>query len=128
MLSQQTARPTMNTLMVAMSYEKRCGAMVPVGTGKTQWEEDELSRWATQLRSDAALQAIGFSVLPSLPYSRTLIRGKWRYGTFPKPFLPFFNELEALILDKDPDAFEGWNERDDVPTSSLLVEGGSHVA
>jgi hypothetical protein len=99
MFSQQTARPTINTLMLASRAAGCRGALAPVGMGKTQWENRELDRWREQLLGDQALVAMGFGVLPPLPHSKTIVRGRWRYGTFPQRFEPFFDALYALAVD-----------------------------
>jgi hypothetical protein len=101
MFSQQTARPTINTLMLASRKAGCRGALAPVGMGKTQWEKKELDRWRKQLLRDEALAAIGFGVLPPLPHSKTIVRGRWRYGAFPRRFEPFFDALYSLAVDGD---------------------------
>jgi hypothetical protein len=98
MFSQQTARPTINTLMLASSAAGSRGALAPVGMGNTKWENRELERWRKQLLGDETLDAMGFSVLPPLPYSRTIVRGRWRYGAFPQRFEPFFEALYSLAI------------------------------
>jgi len=57
MLSQQTAKPTINTL----------------------------------------------KVLTGIPYSRTILRGRWRYGTFPKKFIPVMDEICQFIFHEQAD-------------------------
>lgn len=99
MFSQQTARPTINTLVLASRAAGCRGALAPVGMGKTQWENRELDRWREQLLGDQALVTMGFGVLPPLPYSKTIVRGRWRYGTFPQRFEPFFDALYSLAVD-----------------------------
>jgi hypothetical protein len=99
MLSQQTARPTINTLVLASRAAGCRGALAPVGMGKTQWENRELDRWREQLLGDQALAAMGFGVLPPLPHSKTIVRGRWRNGTFPQRFEPFFDALYSLAVD-----------------------------
>jgi cellulose biosynthesis protein BcsQ len=86
MLSQQTARPTINTLKLALNHHHRRGALIPIGIGKTRWEARELAHWTQQLRSSPALLEMGFNVLPGMPYSKIIVRGQWRYGKFPKRF------------------------------------------
>jgi hypothetical protein len=99
MFSQQTARPTINTLMLASRAAGCRGALAPVGMGKTQWENRELDRWREQLLGDQALVAMGFGVLPPLSHSKAIVRGRWRYGTFPQRFEPFFDALYFLAVD-----------------------------
>ncbi len=102
MLSQQTGRPTINTLQLAIRHRRRVGGLVPVGIGKARWETGELERWANKLRETRALQAMGYRVLPGLPYSKALIRGRWRHGKFPSRFMPPFKAIHSLIWGEPP--------------------------
>lgn len=98
MLSQQTAKPTINTLKVALHHHRRKGALVPMGIGNADWEVRELERWQGKLRTSHTLTAMGFEVLPGLPYSRTILRGRWRYGKFPKRFVPTMDAICQFIF------------------------------
>jgi len=100
MLSQQTARPTINTLKLALNHRRRRGALIPMGIGKTNWETKELDRWTQKLQSSPALVAMGFDVLPGMPYSKIVVRGRWRYGKFPQRFIPPMDAISEFFLDK----------------------------
>lgn len=102
MFSQQTARPTINTLMLARQIGCSHGALAPVGMGKTQWESKELNRWRKQLLQDETLAGMGFGVLPSLPFSKTIVRGRWRYGAFPRRHVPFFEAILDFVQEVGP--------------------------
>lgn len=102
MLSQQTAKPTINTLKVAVQYRGMRGALLPMGIGNAKWESRELERWQQKLQASPALNQMGFEVLPGLPYSRAILRGRWRYGTFPKPFAPIMDGICEFIFQRVP--------------------------
>jgi len=98
MLSQQTAKPTINTLKVALQHHRQRGALLPMGIGNSNWEDRELGRWRRKLQTSQALTTMGFEVLPGIPYSRSILRGRWRYGTFPKRFAPVMDEICQFIF------------------------------
>jgi cellulose biosynthesis protein BcsQ len=98
MLSQQTAKPTINTLKVALQHHRQRGALLPMGIGSANWEDRELERWRRKLQTSQALTTMGFEVLPGIPYSRSILRGRWRYGTFPKKFAPVMDEICQFIF------------------------------
>ncbi len=112
MLSQQTARPTINTLKVALHNHQRKGALIPIGIGNANWEARELERWQRKLRASEALIAMGFEVLPGLPYSRIILRGRWRYGKFPKRFESTMDGICQFIFQGSTEEAEA---REDVP-------------
>ena len=112
MLSQQTARPTINTLKVALHHQRKRGALVPMGIGYAKWEDRELERWQNKLRTSQALIAMGFEVLPGLPYSRIILRGRWRYGKFPKRFESTMDDICQFIFQGSTEEAEA---REDVP-------------
>jgi hypothetical protein len=103
MLSQQTAKPTINTLKVALQHNLRRGALLPMGIGSANWEGRELERWRLKLKTSQALSTMGFEVLPGIPYSRTILRGRWRYGTFPKKFIPVMDDIYQFIFRETSD-------------------------
>lgn len=98
MFSQQTARPTINTLKAAILYNCRRGALLPMGIGNAGWEARELERWKEQLQTNRALIEMGFTVLSGMPYSRIILRGRWRYGRFPKSFAPIMEGIRSFVF------------------------------
>ena len=100
MLSQQTAKPTINTLKMVLCHHQRNGALIPMGIGNANWEARELERWQRKLQASQALTVMGFEVLPGLPYSRTILRGRWRYGKFPKRFLATMDGICQFIFQR----------------------------
>jgi len=103
MLSQQTAKPTINTLKVAIQHSHKRGALLPMGIGSANWEGRELERWRRKLKTSQALLTMGFEVLTGIPYSRTILRGRWRYGTFPKKFIPVMDDIYQFIFRETSD-------------------------
>jgi len=99
MLSQQSALPTIHTLRMALHHRVRRGALIPVGIGHAQWEARELARWEEKLAGSRALAAMGFEVLPGLPFSRTLLRGRWRNGRFPARFIPAMESIRRFLFE-----------------------------
>lgn len=124
MLSQQTARPTINTLKLALNHRHRRGALIPMGIGKANWEKRELDHWEQKLRGSPALIAMGFDVLPGMPYSRTVVRGQWRYGKFPQRFIPSMEAICKFFFDQPTASINpiGDMERDS-PLGKLLRDG-----
>jgi len=100
MLSQQTAKPTINTLKVALQNHRQRGALLPMGIGNANWEARELERWQKKLRTSQALIHMGFEVLTGIPYSRIILRGRWRHGSFPKRFTPVMDEICQFIFQR----------------------------
>lgn len=119
MLSQQSARPTINTLKLALALGCESGALLPVGIGDTQWEAREQSRWATKVRESKAIQEMGYRVLPGLPYSRTLMRGRWLKGKFPQHLEEPIKSLCHFVLDGERDPTS-----QDVEDVSLAIAAG----
>jgi hypothetical protein len=74
-----------------------------MGIGNAKWESRELERWQRKLQASPALNQMGFEVLPGLPYSRAILRGRWRYGTFPKPFTPIMDGICEFIFQRVPE-------------------------
>ncbi len=122
MLSQQSARPTINTLKLALALGCRAGALLPIGIGDTRWEAREQERWAQKLRDSKAVQEIGFSVLPGLPYSRTLMRGRWLKGRFPAHLTEPIAALCEFVLDGELCSQKGADE-----DGSGAMEAGDSV-
>lgn len=85
-ISPQSMRPTAATLSSAVRRNKRILGLVPVAVGDAQWEMvtlDSLEQ-RTALLNEGLPGDIQSQIFPGIPYSRTIKRGKWIDGVFPK--------------------------------------------
>jgi|GEM_PF-2261144 len=100
-LSHQTAVPTINTLKTCLIHETAIGGLIPIMIGKAGWQKEKIDAWCERTRRAEALQVLGIEVLSAMPFSQTIVRGKWRWGKIPQRFHPTLDEMVQRIF-KDP--------------------------
>jgi len=97
-LSEQSAVPTVNTLRYCWAHQIHVGALIPIMVGKAGWQKETIESWAARLRTAPALKAMETEVLSSMPFSQTIVRGKWRWGKIPKRFHSTLDEMISMIF------------------------------
>jgi cellulose biosynthesis protein BcsQ len=101
-LSQQSALPTLNTLQAALRQGAFIAGLIPTMVGRAGWNQDRIEHWRHNLEHSPLLRERGIPLLPNMPYSPTAVRGTWRWGTLPPPFLPLLEDLSERILAYHP--------------------------
>jgi hypothetical protein len=97
-LGQQSGIPTMNTMRVALEHGTKIGGIIPLMIGEANWEQDRLEGWRRMLVESEALREMNVNVLQGMPYSRYVIRGRWRWGKIPRTVLPALDEIYQMIF------------------------------
>jgi hypothetical protein len=97
-LGQQSGIPTMNTLRVALQHGTKIGGIIPLMIGEAAWEQDRLKGWRRMLVESEALREMNVNVLRGMPYSRYVIRGRWRWGKIPRTVLPALDEIYQILF------------------------------
>jgi len=100
-LSQQSGIPTMNTMRVALDHGTKIGGIIPLMIGEANWEKDQLEGWRRMLIESEALREMNVDVLQGMPYSRLVIRGRWRWGKIPRNVLPALDDIYRKLFGKD---------------------------
>lgn len=124
-LSQQTAIPTINTLKFCTQLEMQILALIPIMVGKAGWQKGKMEAWREKLRASKALKAMGAQVLTPMPFSQTIVHGKWRWGKIPQRFHPTLDEMIDMIF-----THPAWTRRDtyaDEPWHSMFIEKDERV-
>jgi cellulose biosynthesis protein BcsQ len=125
-LSQQTAVPTINTLKACLIHETRVGALIPIMVGNAGWQKGTMESWRARLQTSQALKTMGTEVLSPMPFSQTIVRGKWRWGKIPQRFYPPLDEMIHMILNHP-----AWTHRNmyhDELWHSTLMESDERIA
>jgi MinD-like ATPase involved in chromosome partitioning or flagellar assembly len=97
-LGHQSGVPTINTMKAALVHKTRIGGIIPLMTGEAGWEIEQIEGWRNKLLQSEALQAMGVEVLQSMPSSKLVVRGKWRWGKLPRTILPTLDEIYTKIF------------------------------
>jgi MinD-like ATPase involved in chromosome partitioning or flagellar assembly len=97
-LGQQSGIPTTNTVQVALEHGTTIGGIIPLMVGEANWEKDQLKGWRRMLVESEALREMNVDVLQGMPYSRLVIRGRWRWGKIPRPVLPALDEIYRKLF------------------------------
>jgi hypothetical protein len=66
--------------------------------GEANWEKDQLEGWRRMLVESEALREMNVDVLQGMPYSRLVIRGRWRWGKIPRTVLPALDEIYRKLF------------------------------
>ncbi len=104
LLSPQSIKPTVNTLVMLQRQEKPLAGLVPVGVGNAQWEVELLAGWKRTLAtrfSSLRLLSEEQPILPALPPARQLVRGQWVGGPFPERFSPTCAALTQVLFPRE---------------------------
>jgi cellulose biosynthesis protein BcsQ len=97
-LGQQSGIPTVNTMRVALEHSTKIGGIIPLMIGEANWEQERLEGWRRMLVESEALREMNVNVLQGMPYSRYVIRGRWRWGKIPRTVLPALDEIYQMIF------------------------------
>ncbi len=122
MLSQQTIKPTVNTLAMLQRAEKPLLGLIPLQLGKAQWEAKLLDGWARTLSTrfpTLRLVDPDEPIFPALPYARSLLRGQWAASGFPERFFSIFQIGRERAV---PGRILGERGRDRMKGRDLLEE------
>jgi hypothetical protein len=78
--------------------------------GEAGWQTEEIESWRAKLCTSQALQKMGVEVLSAMPFSQTIVRGKWRWGKIPQRFHPMLDEIVNMIFThpswRSPDPYD----------------------
>jgi MinD-like ATPase involved in chromosome partitioning or flagellar assembly len=124
-LSQQTAIPTINTLKACCFHKTQVGALIPILVGKAGWQKGTMEAWRARLQTAETLKAMGTEVLSPMPFSQTIVRGKWRWGKIPQRFYTTLDEMVSMIF-----AHPAWTRRDtydEEPWHSMFVDKDERI-
>jgi MinD-like ATPase involved in chromosome partitioning or flagellar assembly len=124
-LSQQTAIPTINTLKVGCHFKTHIGALIPIMVGKAGWQQEKMEAWQEKLQRADTLKTMGVGVLTPMPFSQTIVRGKWRWGKIPQRFHPTLDEMIEMVL-----SHPAWKERKGLrvePWGSMFVKADERI-
>jgi len=108
MLSKQCARPTTKTLNWISAHQKTLLGILPVASAQAKWENVILEKMTELLETHKGFKAMGASLLPRIPYSRSVVRGEWVTGTFPEIIIPSIDAVytkifgESAIVQEEP--------------------------
>jgi MinD-like ATPase involved in chromosome partitioning or flagellar assembly len=116
-MSHQSGLPTANTLKTALIHGTTIGGIIPVMSGEAGWEVNQLDKWREKLMASEALRDMGVRVLENIPYSRHIIRGRWRWGKIPDKTIPALEDMYNRILEVEI------GEDDKEGAKELLVAG-----
>jgi hypothetical protein len=108
-LSQQSGIPTTNTVQVALEHGTTIGGIIPLMIGEANWEKDQLKGWRRMLVESEALREMNVDVLQGMPYSRLVIRGRWRWGKIPRTVLPALEEIYRKLFGEASPGVEGFS-------------------
>jgi hypothetical protein len=108
-LGQQSGIPTMNTMRVALEHGTKIGGIIPLMIGEANWEKDQLEGWRRMLIESEALREMNVDVLQGMPYSRLVIRGKWRWGNIPRTVLPALDEIYQRLFGEASSSAEAFS-------------------
>ena len=97
-MSHQSGVPTTNTMKAALVHGTTIGGIIPVMSGEAGWEIDQLDKWREKMKASEALRSMGVRVLANIPYSRQIIRGRWRWGKLPDRMLPTLQEMYGRMF------------------------------
>jgi len=109
-LSHQTGVPTLNTIKIALKHNRVISGLIPIMVGSAKWQEDHISAWRNNLDNSNVLKAMGIDVLPSMPFSQTIVRGKWRWGKLPRRFIPTLDAMYTKLFGKSTPAMENYRQ------------------
>ena len=85
-------------MKAALVHKTRIGGIIPLMTGEAGWEIEQIEGWRNKLLQSEALQAMGVEVMQSMPSSKLVPRGKWRWGKLPRTILPTLDEIYTKIF------------------------------
>jgi cellulose biosynthesis protein BcsQ len=118
--SHQSALPTINTIKTCLIRKTRVRGLIPVMTGKAAWQEAQIEAWRVRLKADELLKALKTEVLPAMPFSQAIVRGRWRWGKIPPRFYPTLDGIVDLIF-ADP-AWTRRHARDRMHCQGMLID------
>jgi hypothetical protein len=98
-MSHQSGLPTTNTMKTAIMHGTTIGGIIPVMSGEAGWEVNQLDKWREKLMASEALRNMGVRVLENVPYSRYVIRGRWRWGKIPNKMMPALEDMYNRITE-----------------------------
>lgn len=124
-LSPQSGVPTINTLKACLIHSTHAGGLIPIMVGKAGWQKGTMDTWRAKLQTAESLHTMGTEVLSPMPFSQTIVRGKWRWGKIPQRFHPTLDEMISMIF-----SHPAWIKRDtydEEPWHSMFMETDERI-